>query len=117
MVILTIWHNNIGRPIPCPGLPDGYAGRSGISPFEPDTPEAVAQFVHTIKRYGAAIVTDNRTWRPVNHHVIGVGGGHDDADWCESRFLEGSQEAWRENHNPWFSVVEVLRRRMVGGGS
>lgn len=117
MTIITIWHNNVGRPFPCLGLPNGYAGRSGISPFSSDDPETVAEFVHTIERYGAAILTDSRTQRPVNHHVIGSGGGHDDAEWCESRFLEGSQEAWRENGNQWYSIVEVLGHRMAGGGS
>jgi len=99
--ILTIWHNNVGRPIPCAGLPNGYEGKSGISPFTTDTPDnearAVAEWVRTVDRYGAAAVTDSRTPRPVNHHVIGVGSGHNDADWCESRFQEGSHAAWTEN--------------------
>lgn len=99
--ILTIWHNNVGRPVECVGLPEGYAGRSGISPFTVDTDEAeartVAEWVRTVERYGAAIVTDSRHRRPINHHVIGVGCGHDDADWAESRFLEGSHAAWHEN--------------------
>lgn len=94
--ILTIAHNNIGRPIECVGLPNGYEGRSGISPFAPDE-LGVAEWVRTVERYGAAIVTDNRTPRPYNHHVIGVGSGHDDANWCESRFQEGSHAAWTEN--------------------
>lgn len=99
--ILTLWHNNTGRPVECPGLPDGYAGRGGISPFSVDTPESttttVREWVRTVERYGAAIVTDSRHIRPANHHVIGCGSGHDDAEWAESRFLEGSQAAWHEN--------------------
>lgn len=95
--ILQIGHNNIGRPVPCPGLTNGYQGRSSVSPFQPDDPRTVQEFVRTLDRYGAAIVTDSRTIRSSNHHTIGVGVGHDDADWAESRFEEGSQAAWHEN--------------------
>lgn len=98
--ILTIWHNNIGRPIQ---LWEGqiYESRGGISPFLPGTDEAVAEFVRTVERYGAAIVTDDRTSLPTNHHVAGVGVGHDDADWAESRFDPAhSEAAWHENGTP-----------------
>lgn len=111
MTIITIWHNNVGRPFPCLGLPNGYAGRSGISPFSPDDPETVAEFVHTIERYGAAILTDSRTIRPIAHNVSGGGTDHNDAEWCESRFEEGSQAAWYENQNRWYSVTEVIQSR------
>ena len=125
MTILTIWHNTYGRPIPTPGLPNGYECRAGISPFSPDE-GGVAEFVHTIERYGAAIVTDDRTLRPINHNVVGVGSGHNDADWCESRFLAGSHAAWVENSKgettdaatysdgrPMFPrEIDALRRRV-----
>lgn len=114
--ILTIWHNNIGRPIPCPGLPNGYAGRSGISPFRPGTPEAVAEFVRTMDRYGAAILVDDRHQRPANHRLIGVGTGHDDADWCESRFEQGSMASYYENKTTVYSLTEVLVARAAGKG-
>lgn len=112
MTILTIWHNNTGRPVPCVGLPDGYAGRSGISPYIPGTPEAVAEFVRTVERYGAAILTDDRNREPIAHNVSGGGTGHNDADWAESRFEQDSQAAWYENGNPWYSFDEVLRSRI-----
>lgn len=110
--ILTIWHNNIGRPIYCPGLPNGYAGRSGISPFSPDDLGTVTEFVRTVDRYGAAILTDNRTQRPTAHNVSGSGTGHNDVDWCESRFEEGSMAAYYENGSGRVSLVEVLRSRI-----
>lgn len=118
--ILTIWHNNIGRPIPCAGLPNGYEGRSGISPFTIDTEDALAttvvEWTRTVERYGAAIVTDSRTGRPWNHQVAGVGGGHNDADWAESRFLEGSQAAWYENDGAGIiPPAESIVRRATKG--
>ncbi len=118
--ILTISHNNVGRPVPCVGLPDGYAGRSGISPFGVDTPErtteAVAEWVRTVERYGAAIVTDNRTDRPWNHQVIGIGGGHNDADWAESRFQEGSMVAYYESGEGYaLTSAEAIVRRATKG--
>jgi len=120
--ILTIWHNNVGRPVECAGLADGYEGRSGISPFGVDTEDrlatTVAEWTRTVERYGAAIVTDNRTDRPWNHQVIGVGGGHNDADWAESRFQEGSQATWYENDNTWHDrddrAALIVRRATKG---
>jgi hypothetical protein len=108
MTILTIWHNNVGRPVklwdagvnPTNGKAydaQWYEGRSGISPFDPDSDRAVEEFVRTLDRYGHAILVDDRTQRPTHHHVAGCGSGHDDADWAESRFQEGSQAAWHEN--------------------
>jgi hypothetical protein len=108
MTILTIWHNNVGRPIKLwdAGLnrqtgvrydAQWYEGRSGLSPFDPDSDTTVAEFRRTMERFGHVIVESNRASRPINHHIIGVGAGHNDADWCESRFKEGSQAAWAEN--------------------
>lgn len=114
-MILTIHHNNVDRPIPCVGLPDGYAGRSGISPFDPLSEEAVAEWVRTVERYGAVIVTDNMADRPFNHYVIGIGGGHQDADWCESRFEEGSMVAYYENGESWSDPADNIVRRAIRG--
>lgn len=114
--ILTIWHNNVGRPIPCVGLPKGYAGRSGISPWTADSPDTVTEFVRTVDRYGAAIMTDDRNRRPFNHGVSGVGGGHDDAEWCESRFEDGSMAAWYENEaGTWNDPAANIARRATKG--
>lgn len=124
MTIITIWHNNIGRPIKLwdAGVNrDGkaydaqwYEARGGISPFDPDSETTVREFVRTIERYGAAILVDSRTIGPWNHHVAGIGAGHDDADWCESRFQEGSHAAWIENgesghEDVWPREVEAIR--------
>lgn len=116
MAILTIWHNNLGRPIPCLGLVNGYAGHSGISPFSSDSSEAVVEWVRTVQRYGAAAITDDRNLRPLNHQMSGVGGGHNDADWCESRFLGGSQASWYENEgSAFFPPYEAIVRRAQKG--
>ena len=67
---------------------------TGISPFAPDSDRTVAQFVRILDEAGATVVTDSRTSRPWNHHVIGVGGGHQDADFAERG---RSFCAWVEN--------------------
>jgi hypothetical protein len=94
---ITIWHNTVGRPIEYPATDWckawTYAGRSGISGSGIDDRE----FVRTIETYGHAIVENNRCRRPMNHRMIGTGVGHSDADWCESRFLEGSMAVYYEN--------------------
>jgi hypothetical protein len=102
---VTIWHNNIGRPIHLWG-DQFYEGVSGVSPYyvglgafsAADNERFAHEFARTCQRYGAAIVVNNDHPRPLNHHVITIGVGHDDATWAESRFTgQGSMAAWLEN--------------------
>lgn len=99
--IITVWHNNVGRPIPYRYGEGSYEGRSGIGGGEPEK-----HWLDTMERFGHAITTVG--FRPANHHMIGVGIGHDDADWCESRFGAGSMAAWYENEcsGPAYSRTE-----------
>jgi hypothetical protein len=87
---ITVWHNCVGRPVPFQFGDGAYEGRSGISGGDP-----VKHWLDSMDRYGHAITTVG--YRDANHHIIGVGVGHDDADWAESRFQEGSQAAYLEN--------------------
>lgn len=54
------------------------AGPSGWSPADAD------RFVYDLELSGHAITTDSRYERPWNHHMIGVGVGHDDAIFAET---------------------------------
>lgn len=62
----------------------------GISPVDD------REFVRAINTHGHAVVTDSRHIRPMNHHVVGVGVGHDDAMFCETRGRD-SMAAFYEN--------------------
>lgn len=90
----TVWHNNIGRPIVYDN-PNGtefvYEGSSGVSPG------SEREWIDCVERYGHAITVPWSAPTPMNHHMIGVGVGHDDARWAESRFIEGSMAAYYEN--------------------
>lgn len=60
-------------------------GYSGYSP----TTEATV--LDALRRHGHAILGDHGGW---NHHVAGIGGGHDDALFAEAGI---SQVAWEES--------------------
>lgn len=57
---------------------DGRPAMSGISPGDVD------EALRRLERDGHFILTDGRYQRPSNHHVIGSGIGHDDAEFAES---------------------------------
>lgn len=79
----------------------GAGGTSGSDPLR--------YWLEAIARYGHAVVDDSRS-RPTNHRIIGVGVGHDDARWAESRFEEGSMAAYYENgaaiDGPWWADTD-----------
>ena len=69
-------------------------------------PGTVREFSRAISRYGHAI-TQCSLDRPWNHHVAGVGVGHDDAEFAESgtshaAYLESGEAfggKWRESES------------------
>lgn len=77
--------------------PDRTSGRSGY--------DNEGEWVRTLRRDGAVIVIDDNH-RPWNHHVIGVGVGHDDADFAETG---RSYAAYLENDRqdgPWWDNLD-----------
>jgi len=76
--------------ITCWTYRDGHL--SGMSPaVEADVNGA-------LRRAGHVILTDSRTLRPLNHHLIGAGVGHDDAEFAEAG---RSMAAYYENGEAW----------------
>lgn len=72
-------------------------------------PDPVTQAVRNLHRCGHVVTTDNETWhRSWNHTVIGVGMGHDDAEFAESG---RSMAAYYENgdavHGRWWEDRRV----------
>lgn len=93
--IITVWTHH-----------DGSFG--GISPV--DHEEATRR----LERDGHAIVTDSRYDRPSNHRIVGVGVGHDDALFCETRGRD-SMAAYYENGDAfggrWWETTSKVTRR------
>lgn len=102
---VTIWHNNIGRPIELGYGLGTYEGRSGISPFavgnEASDADFAERFARDVERYGAVIVENND--RPYDSRgVWDDRPQHDDADWAESRFTgSASMAAYYENDDAY----------------
>lgn len=92
MSIVTVWSY----------AEDG--GLSGISPADP------SHYVRDLDRRGHAITTVGS--RPSNHHVIGVGMGHDDAEFAEAgrsmaAYYENGEAyrgRWWEDDHPVFGI-------------
>lgn len=67
--------------------PDG--GRGGTSPA------GLSEVLHRLEDHGHVILTDSRYARPINHNLIGVGVGHNDAVFAETG---ESMAAYYEQH-------------------
>jgi hypothetical protein len=101
---LSIWHNTTGRGVMLPGWDRPYAVCSGIGGcIDPER-----EWKRNIEQFGHAIVIDDdRRERSWNHRIIGVGVGHDDARWAESRFGDGSMAAYYENDDKCFGGRQI----------
>ena len=75
--IVTVWSY---KPREGRRIADGHADNAGLSGIGPGT---AGLFADAIARHGHAI-TDVSGSRPANHHVIGCGIGHDDAQFAEA---------------------------------
>jgi hypothetical protein len=101
--IVTVWkygtHDWDGTPVPRP-----LWSLSGLSPAGPQ------EWVDQIQRVGHAITEVGQ--RPSNHHVIGVGVGHNDAAFAEAgrsmaAYYEnegGIDGRWWDDNHPVFGV-------------
>ena len=67
---------------------------SGIS----HSGDMVKEVVRDLVQYGHVVVETDSTGRSWNHHVIGVGVGHDDAHFAE---VGSSMAAYYENGESW----------------
>lgn len=96
MSSITVWHAD---------------HRSGIA-----GPDPQQDWVNFVQAEGAAITeTGDKPW---NHHMIGVGVGHDDARFAESGGTEGSMAAYYENGEAfagrWWEDTSNIGSRYYG---
>lgn len=69
---------------------------SGIGTAEEEV--NVENWIYAVLETGHAITVPYDFWKPWNHHIIGCGVGHDDAEFAETG---RSMAAYYENEDPW----------------
>lgn len=98
---VTVWsYKPIGLQDPAKGNIHLSDGRdflySGIGCANLDV--NVHDWLYAFSTFGHAITVPYDYWRPWNHHVIGCGVGHDDAEFAETG---RSMAAYYENGEAW----------------
>lgn len=78
-----------------------------------DEDRTIAELVRSLERHGHATTEGSIASRPSNHHIIGLGVGHDDAEFAE---VGRSMAAYYENGDAldgrrWWDEVPYGARR------